>query len=171
MQTSGFVNSATPRAGDRSSDITELPSQAKVAGVYNVMLLGILLAARTSGRLPDLIAIYDFVLVALATHKLSRLISKDRFNAPFRAPFVEHRGEAGAGEVDEVPRGDGLRRTLGLLATEPACTGPWVAPLLTLGIVRAPRTTRFASSIFAAITVSDFLHRVYDLLKGANRRQ
>jgi hypothetical protein len=146
-----------------------LAAHAKVAGVYNAALLGVSVAACRSRALPERIAPYDLLVIGLATHKISRLFSKDRFNAPLRAPFVEYRGEAGAGEVDEAPRGGGMRRTLGLLISEPACTGPWVAPLLALGLVRSPRSTRLVGSIFAAIAISDFLHRGYDVLKTKSR--
>lgn len=158
---SGYFNGHPP-------EDLPLADYAKLAAIFNATLIGLFLAAEKS-NLPERMEPYDVLLLGLATHKMSRLISKDRFNAPFRAPFARYVRETGAGEVDEEARGTGMRRALGLLLTRPWCTGPWVAPLLALCLVRAPRRTRLVSGVFAALTISDFLHHFYELAKKAKQ--
>ena len=53
------------------------------------------MAARRSGReLPERVDAADLLLTGLATHKLSRLVAKDRIMSFARAPFTEHRSAA-----------------------------------------------------------------------------
>jgi hypothetical protein len=126
-------------------------------------LVGAFLAARArSGRgFPERIGIGDLLLAGIATHKLSRVITKDRVTAPLRAPFTEFQEEGGPAEVEESPRGSGMRRAIGELIACPFCMGQWVATTLLAGLSVVPRATRFVCSIFAAITISDFLQIVY----------
>ncbi len=41
--------------------------------------------------------------------------------------------------------------------------GQWVAAFLTYGLVLQPRATRLVTSIFAMITLADFLHPAYEI--------
>src|ERR1700759_5343848 len=51
---------------------------------------------RRSGReLPDRIDDRDLVLLTLASHKASRLISKDKVTSAIRAPFARYEGPGG----------------------------------------------------------------------------
>src|SRR3954452_9688953 len=122
-------------------------------------LVGLFLAARArSGRaLPERIGSGDLLLAGVATHKLSRVIAKDRVTAPLRAPFTEFEKEGGPGEVEEKPRGTGMRRAIGELLVCPFCLAQWVATGILTGLAVVPRATRFVCSIFAAVTISDFL--------------
>jgi len=139
-----------------------------LVAVYNG-LMGAFLAARArSGKpLPERIGLGDLVLAGIATHKLSRVIAKDRVTAPLRAPFTEFEGEGGPGEVEESPRGSGLRRAIGELLVCPFCLGQWVATGILAGLAVVPRATRFICSIFAAVTISDFLQIFY---KGSEEK-
>ena len=136
--------------------------------IYNA-LAGLFLAARArSGRgFPERIGTSDLLLAGVATHKLSRIIAKDRVTAPLRAPFTEFQEEGGPGEVEEAPRGRGMRRAIGELLVCPFCLAQWVATALLGGLAVIPRTTRFICSIFAAVTISDFLQIVY---KGSEEK-
>ncbi|HYX92160.1 MAG TPA: DUF1360 domain-containing protein [Myxococcaceae bacterium] len=104
----------------------------------------------------------EMVLLGLATHKLTRIVTKDWVTAPLRAPFTTYRGSAGSGEVREKSRGSGVRRALGDLLTCNYCTGPWVAGALLVGWGIATRVTRAFASLFAIVAVSDFLHEIYE---------
>lgn len=136
--------------------------------IYN-LLAGLFLAARArAGKgFPDRISLGDLLLAGVGTHKLSRLIAKDRVTAPLRAPFTEFQEEGGPGEVEESPRGRGIRRAIGELLTCPFCLAQWVATAVLGGLTVVPRTTRFVCSIFAAVTISDFLQVVY---KGSEEK-
>jgi len=117
--------------------------------------------ALEQGRLPKGVKIADLVLLGVATHKLSRTIGKDRITGILRAPFVYYIRSAGAGEVEEEPRGRGIQRGIGQLLSCPFCLGPWCATALAFGLVFAPTVTRFFSGILTSVTISDFLHRAF----------
>jgi len=145
-----------------------LGSHLTLVVVYNALVGGFLAYRARSGRgFPERIGIGDLLLAGVATHKLSRVIAKDRVTAPLRAPFTEFQEEGGPGEVEESPRGTGMRKAIGELLVCPFCMGQWVATGLLAGLAVIPRTTRFVCSIFAAITISDFLQIVY---KGSEEK-
>ncbi|PYK08605.1 MAG: hypothetical protein DME65_13725, partial [Verrucomicrobia bacterium] len=60
--------------------------------------------------LPRRFSLLDLALLGIATHKLSRIVAKDRITGILRAPFVSYVRSAGAGEVEEEPRGRGIQR-------------------------------------------------------------
>jgi hypothetical protein len=136
--------------------------------IYNG-LFGAFLAARArSGKgFPERIRVGDLLLAGIATHKISRVLAKDRVTAPLRAPFTEFQEEGGPGEVEESPRGTGIRRAIGELLVCPFCLAQWVATAVLTGLAVVPRVTRFVCSIFAAVAISDFLQIVY---KGSEEK-
>jgi Protein of unknown function (DUF1360) len=103
----------------------------------------------------------DLALMSVATHKLSRLVTKDRVTSPFRAPFTRLLRDSGSGEVEEEARGRGLRRAIGQLVTCPFCVAPWLAAMMITGFSNAPRFTRLVAATFSIVSGSDFLNRVY----------
>jgi hypothetical protein len=137
-------------------------SFAALTGIFNAGFVGALLAARRSGReLPERVGAGDVILVGTASHKLSRLIAKDKITSFLRAPFTEYEGDAGPGEVSESVRGRGLRQAIGELIACPYCLGLWASGALQVGLIWAPRTTRVIASTFTALTISDFLQIAY----------
>src|SRR4051812_17197281 len=70
--------------------------------VYGVTAVAFVALAKWRGvKLPKRIEPYDLAIVAIATHKLSRLITKDAITSPLRAPFARYVEPAGDGEVNE----------------------------------------------------------------------
>src|SRR3954468_16240054 len=135
---------------------------AALAGIFNAAYAGALVAARRSGRqLPAEVSGKDVVLIGTASHKLSRLLSKDKIPAFLRAPFTEYEGRGGPAEVEERARGTGVRRAIGELLICPYCLGLWTAGTFHVGLVFAPRVTRLVASTFTALTLSDFLQIAY----------
>ena len=123
---------------------------------------GAAVGLRASGKqLPSGFGIGDVVLGGVATHKLSRLLTKDKITSFLRVPFTEYQGPGGPGEVEEKPRGAGVRHAVGELLTCPYCLGLWVAAAYGLGLVSAPRTTRLAGYVLTALTISDSLQIAY----------
>lgn len=131
-------------------------------GIFNSLVAAALVFAGRRGReLPDRVDAGDLALVGVASHKLSRLISKDKVTSPLRAPFTELEGPGGPAELEETPRGTGIRRTIGQLLVCPYCLGLWVVAAFSIGLLLAPRVTRFVASLFAALTISDFFQIAY----------
>ena len=92
---------------------------------------------------------------------MSRLITKDKVTSFARAPVTRFQEASGHGEVEEEPRGEGLRLAIGELLVCPYCLAQWVATGLTLSLVASPRLTRVVSGVFVAHTISDFLQAAY----------
>jgi hypothetical protein len=139
-----------------------LGSYAILTGTYASALGGSLVALRARRHeLPQRFTATDVLLIGIASHKLSRLIAKDKVTSFLRAPFTRFQESSGHGEVEEQPCGHGVRLAVGELLVCPYCLAQWVATGLTLGLVGAPRLTRLLSTIFVAHTVSDFLQLAY----------
>lgn len=139
-------------------------------GAFGTLAAGLAGAVKVSGRpLPERPAAADVALIAVATHKLSRLLAKDAVTSPLRAPFTRYAEPAGAAELNEEVRdqGSSLRHGIGELVTCPFCLALWVATGLTGGLVLAPRLTRLAATALTATAASDFLQMAYDMAKHA----
>jgi hypothetical protein len=129
--------------------------------------------AQATGRsLPERPAAGDVILLSVATHKLSRLLSKDAITSPLRAPFTRYDRPIGSGEVMEKVRddGSGAKHAFGELLSCPFCLAVWVATGLTGGLVLAPRVTRLVSTALTAVAVSDFLQMGYAVAQQAAER-
>ncbi len=145
-----------------SAEPRPLAGYAALAVLFNAGYAAALAAARRSQRgLPERIGLADVLLVGAGTHKLSRLLAKDRVTSFLRAPFTRFQEEGGPGEVEEEARGEGMRRAVGELVVCPYCIGLWVAAGFTLGLVAAPRETRVTAAMFAALAASDALQLLY----------
>ncbi|HZG49309.1 MAG TPA: DUF1360 domain-containing protein [Thermoleophilaceae bacterium] len=137
-------------------------SYAALATIFNAGMAAAVVAAKRSGReLPERVGAGDLLLIGTATHKLSRLVAKDKVTTFARAPFTEFQGKGGPAEVEEKPRGRGLRRTVGELLVCPYCLGLWFSGGFHAGLLFAPRPTRLTASVLSALTLSDFLQIAY----------
>ena len=164
------VPMATLRLQDMPAFSGHSPGQERPLGGY-ALLTGTFLALcggfaawmRHSGRelarttLPP----GDLALLALATHKTSRMIARDRVTSAVRAPFTTFQGDAGHAEVDEAARGHGLRLAVGELLICPYCLGMWIAAAFLGGLIVAPRPTRWIASAFAVLAGADALQIAY----------
>jgi Protein of unknown function (DUF1360) len=141
---------------------------ATFATAFHVAMAGAVAAAKRSGRdLPEHVQAGDIALIGTASFKVSRLISKKKVTAFVRAPFTELEGSGGPAELEEHPRGSGLRRAMGELLLCPYCLGLWASGAFHAGLLFAPRATRFSASVLTAMTISDFLQIAY---KAAEER-
>ncbi len=111
----------------------------------------------------------DLAQLGIATHKLSRLITKDTVTAIARAPFTTFEEPIGEGEVAEEVRGEGLRHAVGELITCPFCIAVWVATALAFGLLLLPRATRVVLAVLCAVAGSDYLQLTYAILQRAAR--
>jgi hypothetical protein len=145
-----------------------LPGYLLAMGTYAAIVGAVAVAGRRSGaRLPERFSLGDTVLVSVATHKLSRLITKEAVTSPLRAPFTRYEEPTGEAELKESVRAHNpAQHAIGELITCPFCVGVWVASGLTAGLVLAPRVTRLVSTAFSAVAASDVLNLLYDKLKS-----
>jgi hypothetical protein len=141
----------------------ERPLEGYVAAMaaFGTFASVVALAAATRRPRATDISLADIALTGVATHKLTRIISKDSVTSPLRAPFTRYRAPGGPAELQEEVRGHGVRHAVGELITCPFCLGPWIATALTGGLVLAPRFTRAVNAVFTAVAVSDHLQLFY----------
>jgi hypothetical protein len=149
-----------------------LVGYAASMATYGALAAGVAALARWRRRdVPERPATADVVLLAAATHKLSRILTKDAVTSPLRAPFTRYRDSTGAAEVMEEVRSDHpIRHAVGELVTCPFCLAMWTAGALTAGLVFAPRLTRYTSATLTAVAASDFLQLAYDAAKKASAK-
>jgi hypothetical protein len=142
-----------------------LYSYSTLMGLFNLIFAVFLLLVKGTGRaLPERVDAKDLVLLGVATHKLSLIGAQDAVTSPLRAPFTELQEKESPKSLDEKPRGEGLRRSVGELLTCQFCLGMWVASFFTYGLVLAPRVTRLIATVFTVVTISDHLHQTYKAL-------
>lgn len=157
----------TKRLGETVRDVSERYSggaQLPLRGylltmaTYGALVTTVTALARATRRpVPERLDPADVLLSAAATHKLSRLLTKDPVTSPLRAPFARHDGSAGPAEMTDKPRGRGEEKTLGELVTCPFCAEVWVGTGLTAGLIFLPRMTRLVMGTFAALAGADML--------------
>jgi len=156
------LQDVAPFRGHSPDQERPLASYGMLTGLF-AALWGVFAAwlRSTDRELPERVEASDLALVAIATHKLSRLIAKDRVTSMVRAPFTRFQGDAGPGEVDEAARGHGLRRAIGELLVCPYCLGLWISSASLGGLIVFPRATRWIASVFVAVTGADLLQIAY----------
>ncbi len=151
--------------GYKNGEDVPLFSYGVLAGTFNLIFALFLLVAKVTGRpIPERIDAKDIALLGMATHKLSLVGSQDAIMSPLRAPFTELQEKESPKKVDEKPRGRGLQRSVGELLTCQFCLSVWVASFFAYGFVLLPRVSRLVAAVFAAATVSDYLHQAYKAL-------
>jgi hypothetical protein len=132
-----------------------------LTGAFFAALAGAGAAAAAQGRDIDRPSAIDVILHGLATQKVSRLIAKDKVTSFVRAPFTRYPEPAAHGELEEAPRGEGLRYAMGELLVCPYCMAQWVAGGLAVGHVLAPRATRLVSAMWASQAIADGIQLAY----------
>jgi hypothetical protein len=142
-----------------------LRAYAGLAATFAGLFGGGLVAAMRRGHvLPERVDPADIALYGVATHRLSRLLSREKVTRFVRAPFtdVDEDRPAPPAELSEHPReATGARRAMGELVTCTMCMDQWIAAGFVVGHVWAPRATRITASALAVKSVADVLHLAY----------
>ena len=153
---------AHPFAGHSPERERPLGGYALLMGTFTAVAAAFGAWFHRAGReLPESMSAPDLVLVTVASHKASRLITRDRVTSAVRAPFTEFQGDAGPGEVNERARGRGLRRAIGELLVCPYCLGMWVSAAMTGSLLVFPRFTRWFAAVLVSFFGSEVLHIAY----------
>jgi hypothetical protein len=143
---------------------TTRPPYHSYAGIMGAFVGGLGLAgvlAHLLDRDPRDHDALDLTVLALATFKAARTISRDEVTSFLREPFVE--GEAHEGGEDPLETGD-LRQAIGELVTCSRCIGTWVAAGLGTTQILAPRFGRILTWALAAAGVNDWLQAGFGAL-------
>lgn len=101
---------------------------------FFVVLIGALwILYVIKGGFPTQIPVFDAILLAFASFRITRLIAYDKITRFFREWFVEKREFTENGEiyVELVPLPHGMRRTLHDLIECPWCIGLWAGLIST----------------------------------------
>jgi hypothetical protein len=136
---------------------TRRPPYGAYAGIMGAFAGGLATAgaiARALDREPREHSALDFAVLAAASFKAARTISRDEVTSFLRAPFVE--GDAREGNETPVETGD-LQQAIGELVTCSRCVGTWVAAGLSATQMIAPRFGRILTWSLAAAGANDFL--------------
>lgn len=128
--------------------------------VHGTAVGGALVVGHRRGRLPSRIGFGDLALGAVATYKLSRLLTRSPVTSPLRAPFTGEAELAGPAELVEDVEGEGLQRAVGELVTCPFCLGHWIATAYGLGLAFAPDLTRTLAGMLAVEAGADLLQHL-----------
>jgi hypothetical protein len=156
-----MTDTLDPTIGYAPGEGRPLAAYGVLTGGFFGLLAGALAAAHATGREIDRPGLADVALAGLATQKVSRLIAKDKVTSFVRAPFTRFQERSGHGELEEAPRGDGLRFAVGELLVCPYCLAQWVAGGIAAGWVLAPRTTRLLTAMWAAQGIADGVQLAY----------
>lgn len=136
-------------------------------GAYSAAVGAAVVGLRSRKDRVETPRVFDFVLFALATQRLSRMVAKDSVTSPVRLPFARFQEPAGEGESNEEVVGQGARHAIGELVTCPFCVAQWAATGLVVGSLAAPKATTAAINTLAAVQMNDFLQLIFGLLRGA----
>jgi Protein of unknown function (DUF1360) len=147
---------------DEPTEPRPIGGYARTLGVYAVAAASATAAVARWGRpLPERIAPYDVALLAVATHKTSRTLTKDAVTSPLRAGFTEFVEPGGPGELNEEVTAHGPKHAVGELLTCPFCMSQWIATGFTTGLLLAPRATRVVMTVMSVRALSDALQLAY----------
>jgi hypothetical protein len=129
-------------------------------GAYGVVGGGLVALSRARGP-EERLRWGDVARLAVATARLSRLLTKDSVTSPLRAPLTRYAGHGQPGEVNEEVAGWGRERPLPHAVAEfvtcPFCMAQWVATGLVTAHLLAPRTTRLVADILVTAAGADVL--------------
>ncbi len=119
---------------------------AAFMALYSFLFALFVYLLRATGRgFPTAIPPFDFLLLCLATFRVTELITCDSITRFMREPFLTRRKERKPdGETEEKvkPAGGGIRRTLGELIICPWCIGVWIGTLLAYFYLWTPGIAR-----------------------------
>jgi hypothetical protein len=143
-------------------------------GAYALLSGGLVAWARKAPPEDRQLRWGDVARLAVATARLSRLVTKDSVTSPLRAPLTRYAGHGLPSEVNEEVAGWARNRPLphavAELVTCPFCMAQWTATGLVCAHVLAPRTTRLATDILVAAAGADAVQYVVASLEHVERR-
>jgi Protein of unknown function (DUF1360) len=158
------ISHAEAEAKGAAVPLPPLAGYALVGCAFGAAVVGVAAFGRPVERPSAL----DLALLAGATFKTARIVSRERLGSVVRAPFVE--GDATS--PDAAPAGNGLQRAIGELVTCTRCVGTWAALGLVAARTVAPRPGRLLITTLAVGAANDFMQAGFTVLcKAAEERR
>lgn len=147
-----------------------LGSYAALVATYGAGVVALLAWADERDKLLGEVSLADLAVIGVGSHKLARMISKDRVVTVFRSPFTDYKGTDGAlpGEAKESARkdGSGMRQAIGELISCPYCTATWATGLVFGSYLVDRKVGRTLGTLLSAISLADVAHATYVKLVG-----
>lgn len=112
------------------------------------------------------IDLLDFIIVALASFRLTRLIVFDKITEFLRAPFfdeIEEENEEGIMEVYYLPKQTPIKKFIGELLSCYWCTGVWVSTAIVMGYLLLPSVFVPIILVFAVAGLAAMLESLVQL--------
>ena len=138
--------------------------------IFSLLFLGVVVAAvwylYSLGRLPGSIALFDFVLIILATFRLIRLFVYDKVTLFVRDWFVRKEvieGDSGELVIVRQKFVQGPRRTIHDLLSCPWCFGVW-AGLVVIFFYYATPFAWFPILVLAVAGVATFIQILSNMI-------
>jgi hypothetical protein len=100
---------------------------------------------------------FDYVLLATATFKAARVVSRERVGMVVREPLLD----SDPGDPEPHVASTGIRRAAGELVTCSRCAGTWAAAGLIATETAAPRFGRLLTLTLAAGAANDLLQAAF----------
>ena len=116
--------------------------------LFVVLVAAVAVAA--GARLDGFPPAFDLVLLALASYRVTRVISQSRIGLVLRAPLT-------GDPAGEEPKGTGMLRAVGELVLCGSCLSVWVAAAFAAALMAFPQETRLFAFIFAVAAVTELL--------------
>jgi hypothetical protein len=115
---------------------------------------------------PEQFGLKDWVLLVLATFRMSRLVAYDTVMQPYRSPVVEvvpH--DSGAGDTTQAKHERGFKRAIGELIACPICNGTWISAGLVYGLCQVPTYTRTLMTVMSVAGAVEILQGAFEALQ------
>ncbi|MET9319086.1 DUF1360 domain-containing protein [Streptomyces sp. NPDC003038] len=113
---------------------------------------------------------WELLLTATATFRLSRLLGKATVTRPIRAPFTQVEAPGAPAELNETPRDQHGRKTVGELVSCPFCLSVWIVTTLTGAQLIWPRATRTVTGALTALAAADAMQFAHSALTAKAER-
>jgi hypothetical protein len=136
-------------------------------GTFSTITILAIIFLRNEPAVHTLLSPLWLTLLALASHRLGRIMALDEVTQPLRMPFVEMREINGV--KLEVPRKEGLKGALGTLLTSPDSIGFWIAGIFVYLFVLWPEGMRLIIIVLAVNGLAEIFNALVHLLGRRSR--
>lgn len=151
--------------GELGRNPLPLGGYAGLLAAYGASASAVFYWASGKDGLLERVGLIDVAVLALGSHKLARMVSKDRVTTVLRAPFTEYDGTKGAlpGEAVESARRDRgtLRQAVGELLSCPYCTTTWAATALFGTYLANRKLGRTLATFLSSVSLAEMMQSVY----------